>query len=389
MALSATALTTLAKLKRFLGLGEESPSAQLDALTIYHDKSGGVTAATVQVTDTALVLVRTPGGTSTLTFADADKDTLGELVTAINALALGWVATLQGDPAASSTWLVTRLASSAWGEDQELTLKYTGNDEFERLIESASDQVESWLDRRILSQDYSSELYPFSPCSGLLRLHQPDVTAVGFVSLEVDDGLTVKYAGADTLAVVEVRSDRLVLRSRSGAAWTETPFTFAAQPTLAGMATAIAGVAGWTATLRTAGPSAHLDLHPAEDAKSREITLEAWQPYDDIYVLHAAEGYLEIKGWPGVTFGSRSGVARIRVDYTAGFATVPFEVEQVVLEVARHLYLRQKVNTNLQSERLGDYSYVLGGGNGIGVEQAPRADWMDRLTRYSRYVSAC
>lgn len=53
--------------------------------------------ATIRTTSTALVLVHTASGastTNTLTFADSDKDTLGELVTAINALGSGWSARL-------------------------------------------------------------------------------------------------------------------------------------------------------------------------------------------------------------------------------------------------------------------------------------------------------
>ena len=79
MSLHTYALTTLESLKRFMR--KSNVDFQIPVLTLYNSSSDA-TAATYEVTSTTIVLIVTGGanaGTNTLTFADADKDTLDEL----------------------------------------------------------------------------------------------------------------------------------------------------------------------------------------------------------------------------------------------------------------------------------------------------------------------
>ena len=87
-----------------------------NAMSIYHDGSASATAATVEVKDATLVLIITGGanaGTNTYTFAGASHDTIGEIVTAINALSEGWVAVLLGTGSDNSEGLVVAAVTSA------------------------------------------------------------------------------------------------------------------------------------------------------------------------------------------------------------------------------------------------------------------------------------
>jgi len=106
--------------------------AGFDAIKVYYNdkaQTADATDATVKVTDSALVLATTGGataGSDTLTLADADKDTLSELVTAINGLAKPWVATLVGDGGEASSELTESGGSggfSAFGSSEEVTLQ--------------------------------------------------------------------------------------------------------------------------------------------------------------------------------------------------------------------------------------------------------------------------
>lgn len=88
------------------------------AMSIYHDKSDSATAATVEVTATTMVLIVTDGanaGTTTYTFSDAASNTVGELVTAINALDKGWVAELLDESARDSATLEVLAATDVFG----------------------------------------------------------------------------------------------------------------------------------------------------------------------------------------------------------------------------------------------------------------------------------
>jgi len=74
---TAISLTDLDEIKAFLG-----EDVQKDGLWIYCSQ-GDATAATVEITDTTIVLIITGGvqaGTNTLTFADADKDSTSSMV---------------------------------------------------------------------------------------------------------------------------------------------------------------------------------------------------------------------------------------------------------------------------------------------------------------------
>jgi hypothetical protein len=381
MALSSGALTTVAKLLSYMGGGSSSSDVLLPGLKVYHDAGTASTAATARVTDTQWIGTITGGanaGTDPFTFSAITDDTMVELVARINALAKGYVATLMGGDSINTTWLVTHPTTDIWGVAKEITLYYVDYDLVERLIEAASDQVETWMDRKFASQDFS-ETGIYSRSNGIVRLQNPHVTGIDFFSIELEDGLTVKYTGTDPVATVEVRADSVVYRSRASDTATETEedLTAAANDTITELAAEINLIAGWAATVRNTGPSQYLKLKPAENAANREVTLEAWVPYDDDYILHAEEGLLEI----GSAFhGFTSSPAQYRCDYTAGYATVPYDVEQVVIELAAEMFTAAGKDTNLKSEKLGDYAYTLASAS------ERKGQWMERLAMHRKMV---
>jgi hypothetical protein len=94
-----------------------------EALSLYCN-AGDASAATVAVTATTMVLLITGGasaGTNTLTFSNADKDTMTELVAVIEALD-GWTATLIGTAGWASTALAVVSATGCLGAGNAATL---------------------------------------------------------------------------------------------------------------------------------------------------------------------------------------------------------------------------------------------------------------------------
>lgn len=153
--LDSNALTTVNALKDYLGITDDD--IQEGFLSIYNS-SGDATAATVQVTDTTIVLVVTGGvsaGTSTLTFADADKDTLSELVIAINALGKGWVANKLGNSSNNSTDLLIIAATGALLIANEQILNGVPNYKYEQMINRASDYIERETERTLKSTSHT------------------------------------------------------------------------------------------------------------------------------------------------------------------------------------------------------------------------------------------
>ena len=50
------------------------------------------------------------------------------------------------------------------------------------------------------------------------------------------------------------------------------------------------------------------------------------------------------------------GVQNIYIEYTGGYTTIPYDVEQACLMLIAHLYFGTRRDPGLQSEKLGDYA---------------------------------
>lgn len=137
------------------------------------------------------------------------------------------------------------------------------------------------------------------------------------------------------------------------------PTTFAQMRTINDLASAIVtygGTYGWTATgLGIYGTWPIADLRPPQGA------LEArWSGYAYLW-LHSMNLFAfeynpdvgEIVSPQGFDFGYRN----FRIIYQAGYATVPYSVQQATAALAVAVYQSRGINTNLQSESLGGYSY--------------------------------
>lgn len=62
--------------------------------------------------------------------------------------------------------------------------------------------------------------------------------------------------------------------------------------------------------------------------------------------------------WPMDRGVMPSAVKSVLVEYTAGYATVPDDIEQACIEVAAMMYRDRRRDSGLASESLGDYSYT-------------------------------
>lgn len=271
--------------------------------------------------------------------------------------------------ALSSTCLVTL------GRVREYLNFHDASTILEPITEAVSDHVEKVLNRKIKSQSFS-ELYPWCGERGII-LHQPDVTEIGLLALEADDALKVKYSGSDTNARAEVTSTAFVLTSRAASTTTTTTKTLsdAANDTITELVSVIGAVSGWTATLINAGPSAYLMQTGSRSTKDCEQTFKAWRWWDGEYQTDYQAGIIRLN-----EAGFWNTVGQVRVDYTAGFSSVPDDVQLFVLEKVKEAWEAKNRDGAIKSESDGDYSYTL-------VDRQP---WDDectmRLSRYRRFT---
>lgn len=355
MAFTAPQLAEMVvKSKLYMNIQDDDTQYHADGIAVFCSATDA-TAATVQVTDTTVVLIITGGanvGTVTLTLADAANDTMTELASVINGTS-GWTGNLVGKADVDTDLLVRQIATNALAQSQENILVYENNDRLELLITNLLDRIETTLGRDIMSTAYTGDLFNIQH-DGLLMLEHPEVSQIQFVGTDLDSGLNIKYTGTDTHATVEVTATAVETVSRVGATLTTVTSLFSASVSTTAMASTINALSGWTASVVNANPSAYLERRGVQDAKGVTVNLETWNDHDGAYTVQYDEGMMTFHG----------GVARsrVRVDYTAGFSTLPSDVEQALLEVVKAAWDSGTQDSNVEEEKLGDHMYKLARG---------------------------
>ena len=386
IALDTYALTSVANLRDQLGLADDQPTAE--AFSIYHDAGTSSTAATITITDTTLSLTITGGanaGTDSFTLANASYDTMAELTAAITALAKGWQVILLCPSATSSTLLIPRASTSVWGQAATIRPTYTDAAHLENIINRASAKVETYLDRKILTRSY----YEWHNVNhDTINLRNYPVTAVARVAYGSAVAVRVTSSvSTDVKVMVEVQDDKVVINntdSTGADALSNLPFdTYRYAGTLA---TAIDAQTGFDATL--VNNCATLDLHRlgAQNAKDGGANLTYPDRYASGYYVNEDTGQLVFgsvdDGW-GDELSACYPRGRTMVQYTGGYSTVPYDIEQVVLELAQAMYHEVAADPTAQSESLGNYSYTSSTGGGSAAAQLT-VDMKARLHEWRR-----
>lgn len=386
MSLSAIAITTLAKAGSWLGI--DPTSFVRPAFKVYHDGAGGATTATVAVSATTLTLDSSVGSQDeALSLTAGATDTLSELL-AVPLAAEGWIIQQLYLSDALSADLVITASASCFGAAAEQTMYIEDNRGLELIIEGVTAEIETWLGRGIVSRTYLQDVYLDDGCSPEpIVLPQPDVTAVEAIRIDTLQALTVTYTGSEVRATVQVTSTGVVQKHGS----TTTTTLFASATTLAAMETAMeAAGAGWAVTIASnvssSTPSTLLVRTPGRSCKSVSLQINCWEDFDGDYEVNYDAGVVDFNSagtyWPYSSrdrWGGCCCASRIQVAYTAGFSTVPFDVEQVALSMIADEFSSRGRDTKLTSESLEGYSYNYGK-----LEGNP--EWQRRLAKYQRIL---
>jgi hypothetical protein len=374
--LDTYALTTVDAVKGYLG---SLPSR--DGLWIYCSQADA-TAATVEVTPTTIVLIITGGGqagTTTLTFSDAGKDTLAELIVAINAVT-GWKSGAIYDGDADSTDLVITGATACLGSANELTLKVEDNYLIERLIDRATYFIERYCHRKFMSRAYTREIYYGSGHPNLI-LEQYPVTTVSRISMGRTNALYIKNTTATNHATIEITASALKYSADGAAA---TSLTLSTAPnTINGLIAAINLIAGWSATLldSSLGTRKATDLLIRPGMYCLSPSLAYCEIPDDELTDYQLISPSEDRNY-GMLYCPGGWIRGIEyfVDYTAGYATAPIDMEDICIRLVVNRYNQSKKDGSIKSESLGDYSYTM-----ADVRSLPD-DLKDAADLYRRFV---
>jgi hypothetical protein len=245
------------------------------------------------------------------------------------------------------------------------------------LITAASDAVRGACHRDFsqtsYTEYYSGGIYVREP----LRLRQFPVVEITRVATDPRPALLVQNVdgGPNQRATVETTPTSLRVFRMASATPITNDLPFTTYPTLAQMAAAVNALGGgWASQVIDQfanWPSA--DLKPLQGAatalyggRQLELYTEDLQPFlswppGDPWGEEA--GYQSFCGWrlddeTGEVFGRfPRGQLNVRIDYTAGFASIPQAVQEACVQLALDLYNAGLVNSTLKKATLGNGSF--------------------------------
>jgi hypothetical protein len=223
------------------------------------------------------------------------------------------------------------------------------NTTLDSLIAALSAAIERWCRRTFTSTQFD-ELYDGAPGTELILRHHP-IVSVERVAYEPTAVLRVQNTSASVQrAAVQVTSTGLSLvRVASGVSATDA-VAFAGNVTLTALAAAISALGnGWAASLASSdfGGRASADLRALQGAlAAKDSAAELVIHLQELAVFDsdAPRGLLHRpEGW------SR-GSDYWRVIYTAGFATVPEDVQEACAQWVAALFWQTKRDPGLARE---------------------------------------
>lgn len=364
MSLDTTiALTSLDEVKAWIE--STGGSLEKDGIWIYCSQ-GDATAATVEVKNNELTLIITGGaqaGTNDLAFAT--YTTITTLVAAINALT-GWTAGAICSGSEDPDDLVITGAVSCLGSANEQTLEIVSNYLLTQLINRASDAIERNCSRILKSRNFTRELY-FGSGSRELFLDNWPVSRVQRVSVGREDAFSIKNTSTDmNYATVEINRTTMFLIVDGGTNEDSTELTLSDYSTIDALITAINALGkGWSITTISnetdtkkaseilprpgmyvdSTTQANVEIPDDEVTEYRLINLQTERNYGCL--LRPSVWMPDTEYW---------------VDYTAGYSTIPYALEQACVELVAYKWGRSKRagDDDLKSESFGegaDYKY--------------------------------
>jgi hypothetical protein len=279
------------------------------------------------------------------------------------------------------------------------------------LITAVSDAVEKWC-RRDFAQKSYDELYSGNGDRRLLLREYP-IASVQSVRYRPVTVLKIINNATQTnqQARVTVTGTGLTLfRSASGVSSTDASVTWAGNPTLTAVAAAVNALGnGWQAQVVGDGggdyglwPSADLYVPPSYgQGTASQGALTARGQYAEIK-LHTYElaGYqFDPRGWllRAIPYTDPEllhpedliwpvGINNFRVQYTAGYATVPEAVQEACAEWVTDVYFRTLRDPSLTTQAIvGGQSQAWGGQVAAGTVDEPPAFITQWLAPYRRF----
>lgn len=251
----------------------------------------------------------------------------------------------------------------------------TGEDALlEALIDAISDRIETFCGRLFLTRTHK-EWYDSNGTTELLLNNYP-IIEVDRVAIGRTDALYIECTATDaSRAYARMNYDDtldLTITGGTSAGTTSLTLSDAANDTLTELIAVIGATSGWDATLLYVADAA--GLHVSADLVPT-IGLECLSPARATFQIpDAAVSEIEmdrdmglLRFMSAVSTGSRY----IRVEYTAGYAAIPDDLELLAAQAVANAYNWLKADGSLESEKIGTYAY----------KRMPNSAWLTKPLR--------
>jgi len=238
----------------------------------------------------------------------------------------------------------------------------------EDCIDRASDMIETMADRKFKQRTY----YEWTMPSGerTFTLDNFPIISMNTVSYGTQITFTVESdtASTDVLATVSNNGTKLRLHKINAAGSSSTSeLAYSSYPTTTQLVNQInSSVSGWSATLTENAYSYSLHRFGGRGVIDAPCNLE--YPSDNVsdYRVEYDIGLVHLKAdaFPSVFSGDAhinrfpSGFFPVYVEYDAGYATIPDNLEQIALELAADIFNGRTNDRGMQSEAIGSYNYT-------------------------------
>lgn len=282
---------------------------------------------------------------------------------------------------------LTTLAN--WREYTGVTAGEAADALVTNIINRASDAIEKYCDRTFASTAYRQR-YDGDGTADLL-LKQWPVTAVTMVSTSVNDAVSITNTSSDAfsayLTVGETGdiSTSLALVIHGGTNDGTNTINFAVRKTynLATLVTAINALgSGWAATVALSAAQYWdaCEILPVMGYQCLAGYTYLSVPDDpkEGYELYADRGELHLSVRPS------SGHKNVTVRYTAGYSTIPADLEQICIDLAQLYYKSKDYDTTIKAEKLADHTITFADEGGGGARDIPQ-HIQRRLAPYKRW----
>jgi len=238
----------------------------------------------------------------------------------------------------------------------------------EKCIDRATAIIESHCDRKLKARTFHEFLMPFGDRT--VKTEEFPIVSIDTIAFGSQISFSISSDTAATDVVATVGFDGSTLRLYKVASnGTETTDTLAASSfaTTSAIVNQInSSISGWSATLTKNAYTRSLYRFGGRGVIDAHARLEF--PRDNVseYRVDFETGRIHITAdrFPGIREDDAranrfpAGFFPVFVQYTAGFETIPDDLEQVALELSGDIFRERLQDRTLAQESIGDYSYT-------------------------------